>query len=357
MSQLTKEFGGVRSVDHISFRAEEGKLTTLLGPSGCGKTTTLRMIAGLETPTSGEIWLGDNLVCAPAKRVHVASERRNIGMVFQSYAIWPHMSAFDNVAYPLIARGKSNMHIRTKVSRMFALLRLHGLEDRYPNQLSGGQQQRVALARALVYEPKVLLLDEPLANLDAKIRESVRFELKALQTQLRFTAIYVTHDQSEAMGLSDKIIVLDRGQIIQEGTPTQIYESPVTRFVAEFVGHSNILVGRPKSLANGQCSIAFEDGYAIFVKDSGYSNRPEIAVCIRPESFMMASIISTAGGLEGRVTGKEYLGNLFLYRVALRNAQVQVQVDPASDKSYEEGQRVFLAIRDNRVHVLSDGRS
>ena len=223
MSQLTKEFGGVRSVDHICFRAEEGKLTTLLGPSGCGKTTTLRMIAGLEAPTSGEIWLGDDLVCAPAKHVHLASERRNIGMVFQSYAIWPHMSAFDNVAYPLIARGKSNAHVRTKVSRMFPLLRLHGLENRYPNQLSGGQQQRVALARALVYEPKVLLLDEPLANLDAKIREAVRFELKVLQTQLRFTAIYVTHDQSEAMGLSDKIIVLDRGKIIQEGTPAQIY--------------------------------------------------------------------------------------------------------------------------------------
>ena len=194
IENLVKRFGDFVAVNDVSITAEEGRLTTLLGPSGCGKTTTLRMTSGLETPDAGDIWIGDDLVASPARGVNVAPEHRNVGMVFQSYAIWPHKTAFENVAYPLKLRRMSKAEIRGRVEEVFSLLRLEGLEGRYPGQLSGGQQQRVALGRSIVYQSRLLLLDEPLANLDAKVREAVRLELKELQRQLKFTTVYVTHD-------------------------------------------------------------------------------------------------------------------------------------------------------------------
>ncbi len=237
---VTKRFGETVAVDAIDLVLQAGSFTTFLGPSGCGKTTTLRMIAGLEQPSEGEIWLGPDLVSSPS--VFVLPEKRQIGMVFQSYAVWPHMTVFDNVAFPLkIRRGVSRSETREQTRRALETVQLGALAERYPAELSGGQQQRVALARAIVLEPKLLLLDEPLSNLDSKLREQMRIELRELQQRLKVTTLYVTHDQVEAMALSDVVMVMNEGRIVQTGTPREIHEQPQTRFVADFVGWTNFL--------------------------------------------------------------------------------------------------------------------
>src|SRR5579859_7066015 len=241
--EIVKEFdkGNVRAVDQVGFEVQEGELLVLLGPSGCGKTTTLRMIAGLEEPDGGDIWLGNRQVSSAERNVFVPTEKRNVGMVFQSYAIWPHMTVFENVAYPLRVRRVARDVVRQKVSRTLELVGLQGLESRSATQLSGGQQQRVALARAMVFEPRLMLLDEPLSNLDARLRVQMRIELKHLQQETGITSVFVTHDQAESMALADRIIVMNKGRIEQIGSPTEIYERPRSRFVSEFVGSINVL--------------------------------------------------------------------------------------------------------------------
>src|SRR5438876_8807945 len=233
---FTTERGGVRAVEDVSFTVEEGRFFTLLGPSGCGKTTTLRCVAGLERPEAGTIRLDDAVLSGPGR--FMPTYARDIGMVFQSYAIWPHMTVFDNVAFPLrVARTRPTLlEIRQRVSQALATVRLEGLQDRAATKLSGGQQQRLALARALVREPKLLLLDEPLSNLDAKLREQMRMELRQLQRTLRLTTLYVTHDQVEALAMSNVVAVMHQGRIMQTGAPREIYERPANRFVAEFIG-------------------------------------------------------------------------------------------------------------------------
>src|SRR5690348_15226402 len=235
----------VKAAQDVSFSVPEGKLFTLLGPSGCGKTTTLRSIAGLEKPRAGEIAVNDRVVFSSGKNVFVAPNRRGFGMVFQSYAIWPHMDVFRNAAFPLHVGTKhhSREEIRSKVMRVLEAVQLDHLADREATKLSGGQQQRLALARALVMEPQLLLLDEPLSNLDAKLRERMRFELKRLQRELRITTVYVTHDQSEALALSHEIAVMNEGRIQQIASPREIYERPASAFVADFVGSTNFLDG------------------------------------------------------------------------------------------------------------------
>ena len=235
----------VRAAENVSFEVPEGKLFTLLGPSGCGKTTTLRSIAGLERPRSGEISVSSLVVYSGSKGVFIPANRRGFGMVFQSYAIWPHMDVFRNAAFPLVVGRKkyTRSQIEEKVLRVLKAVGLDHLAEREATQLSGGQQQRLALARALVMEPKLLLLDEPLSNLDAKLRERMRFELKRMQRELRITTVYVTHDQTEALALSHEIAVMNEGQIIQVGTPRAIYERPANQFVADFVGTTNFLEG------------------------------------------------------------------------------------------------------------------
>src|SRR5579875_2045992 len=245
VTNLTKKFvkgSNIAAIDHISFEVGR-EVVTLFGPSGCGKTTTLRCIAGLEKPDEGEIVIDGKVVTSIEKGIFVPPEKRNIGLVFQSYALWPHMKVYDNVAYGLRVRHTNKADMRSRVNKVLETVGLAGYEDRYPAQLSGGQQQRVALARSMVYEPKVLLLDEPLSNLDAKIRERTRIELKALLTKIGITSVYVTHDQEEAFLMSDKIVVMNEGKIMQQDTPYNVYHSPANQFVASFVGRSNMVDG------------------------------------------------------------------------------------------------------------------
>jgi iron(III) transport system ATP-binding protein len=245
----------VKAAQNVSFDVPEGKLFTLLGPSGCGKTTTLRSIAGLEKPTEGEIEVGGRIVYSSGKGIFVAPNKRNFGMVFQSYAIWPHMNVFQNVAFPLEVRRLPKKEIREKVMRVLQAVALDELVDRDATKLSGGQQQRLALARALVMEPQLLLLDEPLSNLDAKLRDRMRSELKRLQRDLNLTTVYVTHDQSEALALSHEIAVMNEGRVVQVGTPRQIYEQPTEKFVADFVGSTNFIGGTVETIADGSCIV------------------------------------------------------------------------------------------------------
>src|SRR5215210_2130413 len=241
----------VQAVDDVSFEVKEGELFTLLGPSGCGKTTTLRSIAGLEKPDGGTIAVGDRVMFSAGgngnRNVNMPANQRGLGMVFQSYAIWPHMTVFDNVAFPLQVRKRSERpskkEIRERVERVLETMELSPQIDRQATKLSGGQQQRLALARALVIQPPLLLLDEPLSNLDAKLRESLRYELKRLQRELGITSVYVTHDQVEALALSTHIAVMQAGKVVQLGKPREVYESPANKFVAEFIGTSNFIPG------------------------------------------------------------------------------------------------------------------
>src|SRR5213592_4801108 len=267
VESLVKEFAENRALDDVSFHVREDELFTLLGPSGCGKSTTLMSIAGFQTPEQGRIAVGSDLFYDAPRRVNVAAERRNLGIVFQSYAVWPHMTVFNNLAFPLKVRKMKRAAIRPRVLEVLELVEMGQYADRYPHQLSGGQQQRVALARALVYSPSVLLLDEPFSNLDAKLRERARTWVKELQRNLGLTTIFVTHDQDEALSMSDRIVVMNRGVVQQIGTPEEVYRRPANRFVAEFVGRVNLVAG----------VVAAHDGATVVVAVDGSSRRLSVA--------------------------------------------------------------------------------
>ncbi len=287
---VTKTFGPTVAVDHITFTAEAGELLTLLGPSGCGKSTTLRLIAGLEEPETGEISVGDRFLASAEAKIFTAPEKRGMGMVFQSYAVWPHMTVFENVSYPLKLRSFSKEAIKVKVKYALEQVGLSGLEDRPGTLLSGGQQQRVALARALVFEPEILLLDEPLSNLDAKLREQMRIELKALQQRIGVTTIYVTHDQAEAMVLSDRIVVMNAGRIEQLGSPNQIYESPKTKFVVDFIGKVNYVAGKVLEVVRGRCVVrTIRGGEVSFECEAieGIGTGDSVLATIRPKDITL----------------------------------------------------------------------
>jgi iron(III) transport system ATP-binding protein len=271
---LVKTFGAVVAVNDLSFEAKAGEFLTLLGPSGCGKTTTLRLVAGLERPDRGDIDLAGQPLSSAASGLFVPPERRGMGMVFQSYAIWPHMTVFENVAFPLQELRRPRPEIRDRVMTILGTVGLGGLHDRPAPMLSGGQQQRVALARALVSNPKVLLLDEPLSNLDARLREEMRFELRDMQAKLGITSIFVTHDQAEAMTLSDRIVVMNAGRIEQEGTPEEVYQRPSTRFVMDFLGRANHL---PARIVRG------DDGGWVGGMEAWHDGQ-EVLLAFRPEA-------------------------------------------------------------------------
>ena len=306
----------VRAAQDVSFEVPEGKLFTLLGPSGCGKTTTLRSIAGLERPRSGEISVGDRIVYSGARGIFVAPNRRGFGMVFQSYAIWPHMNVFQNAAFPLEVGAKryGRGEIRDKVMRVLAAVQLDSLAEREATKLSGGQQQRLALARALAMEPQLLLLDEPLSNLDAKLRELMRFELKRLQRELKITTVYVTHDQSEALALSHSIAVMNEGRIQQIGPPRDIYEKPRNRFVADFVGTTNFIEGEAR--ARGRVRTAFGDVEVGGGEELREGERTLLSV--RPEDVELSeSRPEGANVWQGRVDQKVFLGEFVDFQVRL----------------------------------------
>ncbi|NPA96990.1 MAG: ABC transporter ATP-binding protein [Crenarchaeota archaeon] len=338
---LLKKFGSVVAVDRVSFNVKHGEFLTLLGPSGCGKTTTLRCIAGLEIPDDGEIRIGEKIVSAPRKGIFVPPEKRNIGMVFQNYAVWPHMTVFDNIAYPLKIRRLPKDEIRRRVKRVLELVHLEGLENRYPHQLSGGQQQRVALARALVMEPEVLLLDEPLSNLDAKLREEMRFEIKEIQRRVGITVIYVTHDQAEAMAMSDKIAVMNKGRILQIGTPTEIYRKPANAFVAEFIGLANFLEYKSLRFENNRVSVELKNGVLLLCSPPVKSSDKYVVV-VRPSDIEISKE-PLPGSIPGTIVKATFLGGSVDYRVDI-GGQV-IRVESKGGELMSPGSRVYLVIR------------
>ncbi|MDI9388640.1 MAG: ABC transporter ATP-binding protein [Synergistota bacterium] len=317
---------------------KDGEFVTLLGPSGCGKTTMLRMIAGFEKPTTGEIYFDETLISSD--KVFVPPEKRGVGMVFQSYAVWPHMDVFHNVAYPLIIAKKDRASIRQKVARVLDIVHLSQYAERYPNQLSGGQQQRVALARALVAEPTLLLLDEPLSNLDAKLRESMRFEIKEIQRNLGITVVYVTHDQTEAMAMSDRVFLINRGVVQQKGTPEEIYRQPVNQFVADFLGKVDFVKGEA---GDGRIRLRRTEVSLPYAGEK----QGAVEVAVRPENITMSK---EKGDIEGTVTVGYYLGDTSDYRVAVGDIALRVITDGRLFRAFKPGDRVFLTLDDFMVY-------
>ena len=323
---VSKYYGSFKAVDALTFDVAAGELATLLGPSGCGKTTTLRLIAGLERADEGEIWVGDQLVSSAERGVFVAPEKRGMGMVFQSYALWPHMTVYENVAYPLKRHKVAAGAIPKRVSAALDLVGMAGFHDRPAPLLSGGQAQRVALARALVFDPDVLLLDEPLSNLDARLREEMRFELRLLQSRLGVTSIFVTHDQAEAMVMSDRTIVMSAGRIEQMGPPGEVYDHPATQFVMDFLGQVNHVPGRVQRGPAGE--------WVAIVPAAGRSvlplaaNRPwrdgqEIVVAFRPQDVALRPADTETDWL-GAVQTVAYLGTHYEYVIRLGETDLRV---------------------------------
>ena len=337
IKHVTKAFGDNVVLKEFNETFGDGEFITLLGPSGCGKTTMLRIIAGFEKPTSGELYIDDRLVSGG--KTFIPPEKRGIGMVFQSYAVWPHMNVFDNVAYPLIIQKASKADIKKSVERVLDIVHLSQYAQRLPNQLSGGQQQRVALARALVAAPKLLLLDEPLSNLDAKLRESMRFEIKEIQRQLGITVVYVTHDQTEAMAMSDRIFLINRGVVQQSGTPQEIYNTPANQFVADFLGKVDFFKGVAEP---GRIVLPALGGQAIPYDGE---RRGKVDVAIRPENIYFAP----EGVLSGTLEAQYYLGDVDDCRVRVGEALVRVIASGYEFRRLRDGQPVSLGIRDFMV--------
>ena len=331
---LRKKFigqhGAVRAVDGISFDVPEGGLFTLLGPSGCGKSTTLRCIAGLEKPEDGEIAVGDRPVFSKKRGIVVPPHKRDMGMVFQSYAIWPHMTVFENVAYPLrVAKKHSGKEIKEKVEKALDLVKLSGLESRPAPYLSGGQQQRLAVARALVREPKVLLLDEPLSNLDAKLREHMRLELRDLQRRIRVTTIYVTHDQLEALALSNVIAVMQDGRIVQVGAPREMYELPNSKFVADFFGSTNFVEGKVTGRSGDHATVETRHGVLTCPLPNGLVG-DNILVSVRPENVdVLRDPGSAENVFEAKVESAAFLGEFLDCRLDVGGNELRVRVHPS----------------------------
>lgn len=344
--------GNVAAIDGIDLIAQTGEIVSLLGPSGCGKTTTLRCIAGLETPSDGEIFFDDQRVSS--SKYCVPSEKRNIGMVFQSYALWPHKTVFRNVSYPLELKGLKEDVIQKRVMEVLEHLNLASLKDRFPAQLSGGQQQRVALARSLAPEPAVLLFDEPLSNLDAKLRERLREELRSILKEIGITSIYVTHDQAEAMAISDQIALMHEGRIVQKGGPEDLYERPVNKFVADFVGKGNFLTGKVLDSRGSACRIALK-GLGEILCSQQVPKSNNLLVLLRPEYLDITPCVPPEEGgdnlWQGRIVRRTYGGNCTNYVVEVGGVTVQVQ---SVKSGFEKNQQISLSVDPARVICIPD---
>jgi iron(III) transport system ATP-binding protein len=334
----------VAAVRDVDLAVRPGELLTLLGPSGCGKTTTLRMIAGFQEPSGGEILIGEHDV------TRLPANRRDIGFVFQSYALFPHLSVFDNVAYGLRVRRKSVHETRTAVAAVLALVGLGDLERRSPSELSGGQQQRVALARAIVIRPRVLLFDEPLSNLDAKLRVDMRTEIQRLQRRLGITTVYVTHDQEEAMAISDRIAVMQEGGIAQLGSAEELYRRPTSSFVAGFLGRANLLRTTVRASEGGSVTLEVPGGTITVASATTYQPGTRLSVMIRPERI---SIGLPEAALEGEIVSRVYLGEKAEYVVQVGSATLQViRADPPEGETLAPGTRVGLTLPRDGLQLL-----
>ncbi|SED85556.1 putative spermidine/putrescine transport system ATP-binding protein [Rhizobiales bacterium GAS191] len=344
---LTKMFGGIRAVDAISLTIGDGEFVSLLGPSGCGKTTTLKMIAGFEHADGGSIAFdGRDVGSLPA-------EKRDIGMVFQNYALFPHMTVAQNLAFGLEMRKLPKQEIRTRTSKVLDMVQLGNLPERYPRQLSGGQQQRVALARALVIEPRILLLDEPLANLDAKLRDEMRVFIRELQRRVGITTIYVTHDQAEAMTISDKVVVMFGGRIAQMGAPSDIYDRPISREVAGFVGRVNLIEGRISAIEAGSCRLRTGFGEIEIACPKVAVMDAALTVMLRPEAITLAPLSAASPGWAGKVLAAYYSGNTIDYRIELKDGTVlHVQTFPT--QRFAKGDEVAVRASNGSFWPLGD---
>ena len=349
--------GEVYAVRGISLGVNPGQFYTLLGPSGCGKTTTLRSVAGLETPQEGEISIGNDLVFSSSRGISAPPYTRDIGMVFQSYAIWPHMNVFENVAFPLkeMRRRFSSQEIRVKVRQALSLVQLDGLEDRPAPFLSGGQQQRLALARALVKEPRVLLLDEPLSNLDAKLREETRLELRELVKRLGITTLYVTHDQLEALTMSDVVAVMDQGRLVQECTPREIYQAPRERFVANFIGLTNFLEGRVRRAPPGDQQLGEVDigsGTLRCVLPEGVAEGESVVMMVRPEDVHLCTTVSphNENVFEGKVEAVIFMGDTVECQVDVGAQMIRMKLHPSA--TVTRGEMIRLVLPAGRCRAL-----
>jgi iron(III) transport system ATP-binding protein len=348
LMNLGKQFGKTTAVENLDLEIHDGEIMTLLGPSGCGKTTTLRCIAGLLNPDEGEIYLGERRI------TDLPPEKRGVGLVFQNYALWPHMTVYQNLGFGLQLKRVSKEEAKKRIDDALAMVRLSGFEERYPRQLSGGQQQRVALARALVIEPSLLLLDEPLSNLDAQLREEMRFEIRELQKKLGVTSVYVTHDQAEALVLSDRIAILHQGRLVQVGTPEEIYNRPGNKFVAGFIGLTSFVEGQVTHFEDDHAYAIVEtpDKLAIRARATGLALDQKVTLAIRPEHMEVCD----EGALppspptnlfQGKVLRGAYLGDIIDYRIQVGNWTLRAHTP--TDRVLSPGQVVWLAFSPERV--------
>jgi iron(III) transport system ATP-binding protein len=347
VERVTKRFGSMVAVRALTLDVREREFVTLLGPSGCGKTTLLRLLAGFMAPDEGTIRVGAATLSSPS--AVTPPERRGMGMVFQNYAVWPHRTVYQNVAFGLDVRRVPRAETRARVARILELVNLAGLEERYPGQLSGGQQQRVALARSLVVEPSILLLDEPLSNLDAKLRERMRWELKALQRRTEITFVYVTHDQSEAMALSDRIAVMHAGEVMQLGAPREVYTRPANKMVADFMGLVNLLPGRVVRAAGDDSLVAIGGTQVSLALAPGAVAGQAVQVAVRPESLSLTA----PGGAElaGEVADVTFLGNLVDCHVTLADG-TRVRVQAGAGDVLAAGQKVGVRLDGHATSVF-----
>ncbi len=349
---ILKRFGNVIAVEKMDFDIEEGSLVTLLGPSGCGKTTLLRMVAGLEVPTEGDIFIkGVRINDTP---IH----KRNLGMIFQNYALFPHKTIFDNVAFGLKYRDVPKEKIKEKVTRALEMVRLPGVENRMPSQLSGGQQQRIAMARAIVIEPDVLLMDEPLSALDENLREEMRREVDNLQHILGVTTIFVTHDQREALSMSDKILVMKDGRKQQEGDPESVYNEPVNHFVADFLGHSNFIQGEVVDVDDHRVNVKIETGDILFAENKGgFSKGDPVEMIVRAQRFdaFPKDEFKPVAGMnhfQGRIKDRSYMGGEVSYFIELGAGREIHVISMMRTRIYDTGEEVSVQVAPHHCHLI-----
>lgn len=348
MTNLVARYGKVTALDKLNLTIHDGELVTLLGPSGCGKTTTLRSVSGFITPDEGEIFIGNRRI------TDIPPEKRGIGLVFQNYALWPHMTVFQNLSFGLELRKIPPGEIKKRVQSVLSVVKLEGYEDRYPRQLSGGQQQRIALARAIILEPDILLLDEPLSNLDALLREQMRFEIAQLHKRLGITTLYVTHDQTEAMVISDRIVIMKDGKVMQDGKPEEIYLRPRNRFVAGFMGTTTFLEGVVESISGDSCFLKTSEGWTLRgIAAGGVSPGDKACAAVRPEAVELLTSLDRSmeeNTFESLVDSSYFTGEVIDYHFHLGTAFIRVRGN--TKKILKPGQKVPIRIDPERLPIV-----